>query len=55
MAKQIEKKHEFDKVSVFQSTKVARLVIEIKGDPEKTTPKLKDIHKILTEISQAAA
>lgn len=55
MAKQIETKHALDKVSVFQSTKIARLIIEIKGDPEKTTPKLKDIHKILTEIAEATA
>lgn len=55
MAKEIQNKHELDKVSVFQSRTMARMVIVLKGDVEKTTPKLKEIHKILTEASEEAA
>ncbi len=49
MAQAIEKKYEFDKVSVFQSRLLARMTIVIKGDPEKTSPQLKKIHEILTK------
>ncbi|HVF69021.1 MAG TPA: ParB/RepB/Spo0J family partition protein [Xanthomonadales bacterium] len=48
MAKQIEEKHSFDKVAIFQSSKLARVTIVIKGDPEVTTQKLKSIHEVLT-------
>lgn len=48
MGKDIEKKFNFNKVQVHQSRTLARLVIEIKGDVENTTPKIKAIHRILT-------
>lgn len=49
MAQQIEKKYEFDKVSVFQSRLLARMTIVIKGDPDKTSPKLKKLHELLVK------
>jgi len=48
MAKEIEEKHTVDKVAIFQSSKLARITIVVKGDPETTTGKLKLIHEILT-------
>ncbi|RJQ38899.1 ParB/RepB/Spo0J family partition protein [Candidatus Microgenomates bacterium] len=48
MAKDIEQKHELSKVSVFQSRSLAKLIILVRGDVEVTTPKIKEIHKILT-------
>lgn len=47
IGKQIKTKHELDKVDVFQSRSLARMTIIIKGDPEKTTPKLKQIYELL--------
>lgn len=49
MGEDMKKKHQLDKVAVFQSRSLARIVLVIKGDVEKTTPKIKQIHKILTE------
>ena len=49
MAKKIAKKHNLDKVSIFQSSKKARILIEIKGDVEVTGPKIKAINKLLSE------
>jgi ParB family transcriptional regulator, chromosome partitioning protein len=54
MAKTIAKKYEFDKVTIFQSSKKARIVMEIKGDVEATGPKIKEINKILSGGSEAA-
>ncbi|OGH16221.1 MAG: hypothetical protein A3C22_02940 [Candidatus Levybacteria bacterium RIFCSPHIGHO2_02_FULL_37_10] len=48
MAKQIEKRYEFDKVSIYQSRALTRVVVMIRGDVEVTTPKIKELHKILT-------
>lgn len=48
MAKEIADKHAVDKVSIFQSSKLARVTIVIKGDPEVTSQKLKNLHDILT-------
>jgi ParB family transcriptional regulator, chromosome partitioning protein len=48
MAKDIESKHTFDKVQIFQSSKLARVTIVMKGDVDKTTEQLKKIHEILT-------
>lgn len=48
MAKQIKAKSMVDKVSIFQSSKLARVTIVIKGNPEHTTQKLKEIHETLT-------
>ncbi|MBI2031159.1 MAG: ParB/RepB/Spo0J family partition protein [Candidatus Levybacteria bacterium] len=47
MAKEIEKKLELDKVTVFQSRSLARMVIAVRGETDKTTPKLKEIYDIL--------
>src|SRR5664279_4832211 len=49
MAKEIQEKHIVDKVSIFQSSKLARITIVMKGTPELTTQKLKEIHDILTK------
>jgi hypothetical protein len=49
MAKEIEEKHTFDRVQIFQSSKLARLTLVIKGNPEVTSEKLKQIHDILTK------
>ena len=49
MAKEIEEKFDYDKVQIFQSSKLARLTLVIKGSPEVTTDKLKQIHEILTK------
>lgn len=49
MGKELKQKYEFDKVDVFQSRSLARLTLVIKGDPEKTTPKLKEIYEILNK------
>jgi ParB family chromosome partitioning protein len=49
MGKELKTKHEFDKVDVFQSRSLARMTIVIKGDPEKTTPKLKQIYELLKD------
>ncbi len=47
MAKKIAQKLSLDKVSIFQTSKKARILIEIKGDVEITGPKIKAINKIL--------
>lgn len=47
MGDQIEKKFDLTKVNVYQSGKLARLVIIMNGDVEVTTPKIKKIHEIL--------
>jgi ParB family chromosome partitioning protein len=47
MAKEIKTKYDFSKVTIFQSSKMARLTLEIKGDVQATTEKLKQIHDIL--------
>jgi ParB family transcriptional regulator, chromosome partitioning protein len=49
MAKQIEEKHSLDRVQIFQSSKLARITLVIKGDPEETSGKLKSIHEMLTK------
>lgn len=47
MAKKIAKIHNLDKVTIFQSSKKAKILIEIRGDVEVTGPKIKSINKIL--------
>lgn len=47
MARKITKKYNLDKVTIFQSSKKARILIEIRGDVEVTGPKIKAINKIL--------
>jgi len=47
MAKKIEEKYQFDKVSIHQSRSLTRMTVVIKGDVEVTTPKLKQIYAIL--------
>lgn len=48
MAQKIAKKYDLDKVTIFQSSKKARMLIEIMGDVEVTGPKIKTINKILS-------
>ncbi|MEK7571957.1 MAG: ParB/RepB/Spo0J family partition protein [Patescibacteria group bacterium] len=49
MAKEIEEKYVADKVAIFQSSKLARITIVMKGDPQATSDKLKQIHDVLTK------
>lgn len=51
MASDIEKKLELNRATIFQSRSLARMVFVIRGEPETTTPKIKELHKILTEKS----
>lgn len=43
MAENLKKKLEFDTVDLFQTQKKARVIIEMKGTPELTTPRIKDL------------
>ncbi len=49
MAKDMKERLSFDKVAIFQSSKLARVTFIVKGDIEKTTGKLKEIHDMLTK------
>ncbi len=49
MAKEIEQKYGLDQVNIFQSSKLARITVVVKGDPTETSEKLKQIHKVLTQ------
>lgn len=49
MAKELKEKWQFDKVTVHQSRSLARIVFVVHGDVDVTGPKLKKIHKILSE------
>ncbi len=55
MAKQIQERFSLEKVSIEQTSKVARLSILIKGDPNDTTEKLKYIYGILTGATEIPA
>jgi len=48
LAKELEEKVGFDKVSIAQSSKLLKITIFVKGDPDTTSEKLKEIHRILT-------
>lgn len=47
MAQQIQERYHFDDVKIFQSSKLARMTLVIKGDVDVTTKKIKKIHEIL--------
>lgn len=49
MAKDIEQRYGFEKVSIFQSSKLARFTVTMKGEPSETSQKLKEIHRILSQ------
>lgn len=49
MAEDLQVKYGLNKVGIFQSRILARMVIEIKGDVEETTPKLKKIYEVLKD------
>lgn len=49
MASNIQERYGFDKVKITQSSKLARIVFEVKGDPQTTSEKLKQVHQILTQ------
>lgn len=55
MAKQIEDRYHADKVSIFQSSKLARITIVVKGNVDETTEKLKKIHDVLLEGENSSA
>lgn len=48
IAKKIEEKYSLNKVAIFQSRSLARIVITIRGDESATTPKIKEIEEVLT-------
>lgn len=48
MAQQLQEKYRVDDVKIFQSSKLARMTIVIKGDVDVTTKKLKQLHEILS-------
>lgn len=47
MAKELEKKYDLDRVTVFQSRSLVRMVVVARGETDKTTPKLKEIYDVL--------
>lgn len=51
MATQLKSKYNFDDVKIFQSSKLARMTVVVKGPVEVTTQKIKQIHKILSEAN----
>lgn len=51
MAQHLQEKYRVDDVKIFQSSKLARMTIVIKGDVDLTTKKLKQIHDILSSAS----
>ncbi|CAN5118189.1 ParB/RepB/Spo0J family partition protein [soil metagenome] len=51
MAQHLQDKYKVDDVKIFQSSKLARMTIVIKGDVDVTTKKLKEIHDILSSGS----
>lgn len=50
MALQLQEKYSVDEVKIFQSSKLARMTIMIKGDVNVTTQKLKEIHEVLNGV-----
>ncbi len=52
MTKKIEKLYEFKKVRVEQSRSMAKILIEVKGDVEVTTPKIKELIEKLINSSK---
>ena len=55
MAKEIEATQRVDKVQIFQSSKLARITIVVKGDVNSTTEKIKQLTKLLTDGNQESA
>jgi ParB family chromosome partitioning protein len=53
MAQQLQEKYRVDDVKIFQSSKLARMTIVIKGDVDVTTKKLKQLHDILASAPVA--
>lgn len=49
MAKEIQEKYEADDVVIQQSGRQVKIVIIMKGEPNITTDKLRNLHKILTD------
>lgn len=49
MAKEIQERYTANDVKIFQSSKLARITIVIKGRPEETSEKLKALHETLTK------
>ncbi len=52
MEKLIKQKHNFSKVSLTQSRSLARIIIEVKGELEETTPHVKNVVKLLLEAEK---
>lgn len=48
MAKEIKEKNELGQVSISQSRSLVRFTILIRGDLDTTTPKVKQLHQLLT-------
>jgi ParB family transcriptional regulator, chromosome partitioning protein len=55
MAKDLASKWKFDDVKIFQSSKLARMTVVIKGNVEETTKKIKELHSILSSGATVSA
>src|SRR5579872_2485820 len=56
MAEDLKKKLELDDIELFQTQKKARFIIEMKGTPELTTPRIKEIvAKLGGEVKEETA
>lgn len=51
MAKDLVEKWKFDDVKIFQSSKLARMTVVIKGNVDETTKKIKELHNILSSTN----
>lgn len=49
MAKELAGKYKFDDVKIYQSSKLARMTVVVKGNVDETTKKIKQIHSILAK------
>jgi len=49
MAKNLEKKHNLGKVTIYQSRSLGRIVIVVRGSVEETGSKMKEIYKVLMQ------
>lgn len=49
MAKSLEEKYNLDKVTIYQSRSLARMVIVARGEAEATSLKVKELYKILAQ------
>lgn len=51
MAKDLAQKYKFDDVKIYQSSKLARMTVVVKGNVDETTKKIKQLHSILSQAN----